>query len=49
MLLAEPPIVHGLMIRIEPWILGMPFLFVWLLVVYLAGIAVLIRAQRSRL
>ncbi len=49
MLLAEPPIVHGLMNRIEPWILGMPFLFVWLLVVYLAGIAVLIRAQRSRL
>ncbi len=49
MLLAQPPIVHGLMNRIEPWILGMPFLFFWLLVAYLAGIAVLIHADRKGL
>ncbi len=49
MLLAQPPVVHGLMNRIEPWILGMPFLFFWLLVVYLAGTAVLIRAYRKGL
>lgn len=46
-LLAQPPIVHGLMNRIEPWILGMPFLFAYLLAVYLFGIAVLIWAQRK--
>ena len=47
MLLAQPPIVHGLMNRIEPWILGMPFLFVYLLVAYVLGIAVLIWALRK--
>lgn len=49
MLLAQPPIVHGLMNRIEPWILGMPFLFAYLLAVYFLGIAVLIRAERKGL
>ncbi len=44
--LAQPPIVHGLVNRIEPWILGMPFLFAYLLVAYVLGIAVLIWAQR---
>ena len=47
MLLAQPPIVHGLMNRIEPWILGMPFLFVYLLVVYVLGIAVLVWTLRK--
>lgn len=42
MALAQPPVVHGLANRIEPWILGMPFLFVYLLAVYVAIIAVLI-------
>ena len=46
-LLAQPPIVHGLMNRIEPWILGMPFLFAYLLAMYFLGIAVLIRAERK--
>ena len=41
-LLAQPPVVHGLANRIEPWVLGMPFLFVYLLGVYVATIAVLI-------
>ena len=47
MLLAQPPVVHGLMNRIEPWILGMPFLFAYLLVVYFLGIAVLVWALRK--
>ena len=47
MLLGQPPIVHGLMNRIEPWILGMPFLFAYLLLVYFLGIAVLIWAERK--
>ena len=42
MALAQPPVVHGLANRVEPWILGMPFLFVYLLCVYAAMIAVLI-------
>ena len=42
MALSQPPVVHGLVNRIEPWILGMPFLFVYLLGVYVATIAVLI-------
>ena len=46
MALVQPPIVHGLVNRIEPWVLGMPFLFVYLLVAYVLGIAVLIWAQR---
>ncbi len=47
MLLAQPPVVHGLMNRVEPWILGMPFLFAYLLAVYFLGIAVLVWAQRK--
>ena len=42
MALSQPPAVHGLVNRIEPWILGTPFLFVYLLGVYVATIAVLI-------
>lgn len=47
MALAQPPIVHGLMNRIEPWVLGMPFLFAYLLGAYVVGIAVLVWAQRK--
>ncbi len=47
MVLAQPPIVHGLMNRIEPLILGMPFLFAYLLIAYLLGIGVLVWAQRK--
>ncbi len=46
MALAQPPIVHGLMNRIEPWVLGTPFLFAYLLAAYVIGIGVLIWAQR---
>ena len=47
MALAQPPIVHDVMNRIEPWVLGMPFLFAYLLLAYVIGIAVLIWAQRK--
>ncbi len=44
--LAEPPIVHRLANRIEPWVFGFPFLYAYLLVVYGALIATLIWAWR---
>jgi hypothetical protein len=47
--LAEPPIVHGLANRVEPWILGLPFLYAYLLGVYVALIGVLIWAMRRQL
>ncbi len=47
MALAQPPIVHGWMNRVEPWILGVPFLFAYLLVVYVLMIAVLVWAWRK--
>ncbi len=49
MILAQPPIVHGFMNRVDPWVLGMPFLYAWLLGVYIALIAVLIWAYRKRI
>ena len=48
MALAQPPVVHGLADRIEPWILGMPFLFAYLLGVYLLMIGVLIWTARKK-
>ncbi|HXI02140.1 MAG TPA: hypothetical protein VNI57_03090 [Candidatus Saccharimonadales bacterium] len=42
--LTQPPIVHVVANRITPWILGMPFLYAWLLAAYLALIGVLIWA-----
>jgi len=47
--LAQPPFVHGPANRIEPRVLGMPFLYTYLLLIYLAMIAVLVWAQRRRL
>jgi hypothetical protein len=49
MALAQPPVVHRLANRIEPWVLGMPFLYAWLLGVYVALIGVLLWVQRRRL
>jgi hypothetical protein len=43
--LAEPPIVTSWANRIEPWIFGMPFLYSYLLIVYVALIGVLLWAQ----
>ena len=49
MALAQPPVVHRLVNRIEPWVLGLPFLYAWLLSVYVALIAVLLWAHRRQL
>ena len=48
MALSQPPVVHGLANRVEPWVLGMPFLFVYLLGVYVVTIAVLIWTMRKK-
>jgi hypothetical protein len=45
----EPPLVYSLGNRIEPWVLGFPFLYTYLLVLYGALIGVLLWAQRRRL
>ena len=42
MALAEPPIVTSWANRIEPWILGVPFLYGYLTVIYCLLIALLI-------
>jgi hypothetical protein len=47
--LAMPPVTHTLLNRIEPWILGVPFLFAALLAVYVALIGVLVWALRRGL
>jgi hypothetical protein len=44
--LAEPPIVHGFANRVEPWILGAPFLYAYLFFVYAGMIAVLVWVTR---
>ena len=49
MALAQPPVVHGWANRVEPWVLGLPFLYVWLLGVYLAMIGVLLWVHRRGL
>ncbi len=47
--LTQPPFVHYLANRVEPWVLGFPFLYAYLLIVYCALIAVLIWAERRGL
>jgi hypothetical protein len=47
--LVEPPFVHGVANRIDPWLLGFPFLYTYLLVIYVALIGVLVWALRRRL
>lgn len=49
LVLTQPPVVHGWANRIEPWLLGLPFLYAYLLVIYSALIAVLIWAYRRGL
>jgi len=48
-LLAEPPVVYVAANRIRPWVLGMPFLFAWLLFVYAALLVILVWARRQGL
>ena len=45
-LLAEPPFLFVVANRIEPWFLGVPFLYGYLTLVYFALIAVLLYAHR---
>jgi uncharacterized membrane protein len=45
-LLAMPPSTHVLLNRVEPWILGMPFIYTVLLAIYVALIGVLVWAFR---
>lgn len=45
----QPPLVFWLGNRIEPSLAGLPFLYVYLLVLYLALIAVLLWARRRGL
>lgn len=47
--LAQPPIVYRVANRIHPLLLGMPFLYVWLLAAYVSMIAALVWAYRQRL
>ena len=47
--LAEPPLLYVLANRIEPFVLGLPFLYAYLLAVYAALIAVLFWIQRQGL
>jgi len=49
MALAQPPVVHRVVNRIEPWVLGVPFLYAYLTVVYGALIVVLVWAMRRGL
>lgn len=49
LLLAQPPVVWLLANRIEPTVLGLPFLYAWLLGVYLVLVVILLRAWRAGL
>lgn len=44
--LAMPPVTHALLNRVEPVILGLPFLYAVLLAVYVALIGVLVWTYR---
>ena len=45
--LTQPPFVHTIANRIEPWLFGLPFLYAYLLILYCALIAVLLWAQHK--
>jgi hypothetical protein len=47
--LTQPPIVHALAARVDIWILGLPFLYIYLLGLYGALILVLIWAYGRRI
>jgi len=48
-LLVEPPLLFLLANRTDPWILGVPFLYAYLFLVYAALIGVLLWALKRRL
>ena len=45
----QPPLVFWIGNRVEPWLAGMPFLYVYLLVLYFLLIGVLIWMRRRSL
>lgn len=45
----QPPLVYWIANRVEPRVAGVPFLYAYLLLLYLALIAVLIWARRKNL
>lgn len=45
----QPPLVYLLANRVRPWLLGLPFLYTYLLALYVALIGVLIWAYRRGL
>jgi len=45
----EPPLVYWIGNRVEPWIGGVPFLYAYLLALYVALIAVLLWARKQGL
>jgi hypothetical protein len=47
--LTQPPFINTIANRIEPWFLGLPFFYGFLLVIYCALIGILIWAQRRGL
>ncbi len=47
--LSQPPLVFWIGNRIEPRVLGLPFLYVYLLFLYVAMIGVLVWARRRGL
>lgn len=49
MALAQPPMVYWIANRIDPWIGGLPFLYAWLLIDYVAMIGVLLWVYHRRL
>jgi len=49
MALAQPPIVFAVANRIEPWLLGMPFLYAYLTGVYALLLLLLLLIWRWRL
>jgi hypothetical protein len=47
--MAEPPLVFSLANRVDPWVLGVPFLYAYLLLVYSLLIGVLLWALKKGL
>jgi hypothetical protein len=47
--LTQPPLLYILANRINPWVLGLPFLYVYLLALYVLLIVVLVWALRRDL
>ena len=45
-LLAMPPVTHTVLNRVEPWILGLPFIYIVLLGIYTGLVVILVWALK---